>query len=101
MLLEVLLILPLYVGISALFFRFRFRYLIKMITDIESLMSNLMSDGIPVDKRTTNRGTTKVHFFFSTVKSPLTIAPFRVAVKNAESALFVFDIPVISKKKKC
>ena len=39
--------------------------------------------------------------FFSTVKSPLTIAPFRVVVKNAESALFVFDINVSQQKRKC
>ena len=36
----------------------------------------------------------------STVKSPLTIAPFRVVVKNAESALFFFaDITSKSAKR--
>ena len=41
-LLLILLILPLYVGIFCIFFRFR--YLIKAMTDIENIMCDLMSD---------------------------------------------------------
>ena len=53
MLLEVLLIFPLYVGIFIIFYRFK--HVIKMMSEIEKLFSDMSSedsaDEIPVDKR--------------------------------------------------
>ena len=50
LILLIFLILPLYVGIFVIFYRFR--CVIKIMSDIESLMSDLMSDEvIPADKR--------------------------------------------------
>ena len=46
---EILLILPLYIGIFVTFFRFR--RIIKAMSDIENIFSELMSDDQPIDKR--------------------------------------------------
>ena len=49
MMIEAIFVLPIYVTIFVTFFRFR--RIIKAMSDIENIFSELMSDDQPIDKR--------------------------------------------------
>ena len=77
-----LLILPLYIGIFIVFYRFK--RVIKMISDIESLMS----DEIPVDKRDFLIERVKNGEFISNSKTPWTVERLEKASDKVVDKLF-------------
>ena len=86
MLFELLLIFPLYIGFFVIFYRFR--NTIKIMSDIESLMSDLMSDETPVDKRDFLTEKVKNGEFISNSKTPWTIERLEKASDKVINKLY-------------